>query len=822
MTGSKSAVVKSFWFSLVLLAVVSPGFAQEEVTYQLPPREIADLVDAPNSPIVMPAPDAKTLLIVERPSLPPIADISQPELKLAGLRINPKTNGPGAGRTAYFRKVAFRDLRTMKEFPLAGLPEGARLSDPQWSPDGLKVAFIVTVDSGLELWVARAADGQAARLTGAVVNGAIDPFSCGWLPDSERLTCLTVPPNRPPQPQRDPVPRGPVVQSNWGKAAPVRTFQDLLKDKHDEALFDHYATSQLAIVDLSGGTASVGEPALFASVDPSPDGQYLLVELVKPPFSYLVPWTDFPRTFEIWDRAGNLVKRVADIPLAEDVPPGNDAVRRGPRDFNWRTDTAATLCWVEAQDGGDPARPAEIRDQLFFLTSPFTSAPQPGPQLSYRLRGIQWGTGDMALLHHYWWKSRRLRTELFRPAEPGQPLRTLFDRSAEDRYGDPGRFATVPNRWGRRVLRTDPTGRLLFLVGRGASPEGDRPFIDSYELATGATRRLWRSAAPWYESPVDFVDSAGQVVLTSREGKKTQPNYFLRDLRNGRLTPVTFFPHPFPALRDVEKQIIRYRRPDGVELSGNLYLPVGYRKANGPLPVLMWAYPQEFKSRAAAGQIQDSPHRFIRISAYSTLLWITQGYAVFDNPAMPIVGEGSQEPNDTYIEQLVASAQAAIDTLAGMGVADRRRVAIGGHSYGAFMTANLLAHSRLFAAGIARSGAYNRTLTPFGFQAEERLLWQAPDTYIRMSPFMYAHQVKDPLLLIHGQADDNSGTFPVQTERFYHALKGNGATARMVLLPGEAHGYAARESVMHMLWETWTWLEKYVKNRSPEAGGKRP
>jgi len=508
-----------------------------------------------------------------------------------------------------------------------------------------------------------------------------------------------------------------------------------------------------------------------------------------------------------------LVKKIADIPLAEDVPPGNDAVRKGPRDFTWRSDAPDTLYWVEAQDGGDPAKEAEIRDKIFCLAAPFSGDAQEGPTLKYRLRGISWGTDSLALLTHFWWKTRRIRVDGFQPDSLQNPSKTVFDYSSEDRYANPGYFASRPNPWGRSVLRTDQEGRSMFLIGRGASPEGDRPFLDRYDLASGKTTRLWRSMAPYYESVVAFADAESQMVLTSREGKKVQPNYFLRNLKTGKLKQVTFFKHPFPALKDVEKQVVRYKRPDSVELSGDLYLPVGWKKSSGPLPVLMWAYPQEFKSRSAAGQVQDSPYRFIRISPYSTLLWVTQGYAVFDNPTMPIVGEGKQEPNDTYIEQLVASAQAAIDILAEMGIGDRKRMAIGGHSYGAFMTANLLAHSRLFAADIARSGAYNRTLTPFGFQAEERLIWQAPETYITMSPFMYAHQVKDPILLIHGQADDNSGTFPVQTERFYHALKGNGATARMVLLPNEAHGYDARESIMHMLWETWTWLEKYVKNK---------
>ena len=799
---------------LLLLALCLPVATQEELTYQLPPRAIVDIVDAPGNPFVIPSPDAGTLLVVERPALNSIAELAQPELRLAGLRINPRSNGPALSRAAFFKKIVFKDMATLKERPLAGLPAEARVSDLRWSPDSSNLAFTVTQAAGIELWVASARDGKARRLIGPRLNGAIaDPF-CQWLPDSGRLLCSLVPENRSPLPEKSAVPKGPVVQNSEGKVAPVRTFQDLLKDRYDEEAFAHYASSQLAIVDLEGTVQLIGSAGIIAGADPSPDGKYILVNLIQRPFSYLVPYTEFPQSFEIWNQYGQPIRKLAAIPLAEDVPPGNDAVRTGPRDFAWRCDTPATLFWVEAQDRGDPAREAEVRDKVFCLMAPFTGDAQAGPALRYRLRGISWGTGSLALLTQFWWKTRQMRVERFEPDALAKPMQEVFAYSSEDRYSDPGRFVTRGNAQGRQVLLNDRSG-CLFLLGRGASPEGDRPFIDRFDPAGGGRTRLWRSVAPYYESPLLLIEADKGLVLTSREGRKEQPNYFLRNLKSGKLKQITRFPHPFPALKAVEKQIVRYRRSDGVELSGNLYLPIGWRTSAGPLPVLMWAYPQEFKSRSAAGQLQDSPYRFIRISPYSTLLWVTQGYAVFDNPTMPIVGEGQQEPNDTYIEQLVDSARAAVDKLAEMGVGDPRRVAIGGHSYGAFMTANLLAHSRLFAAGIARSGAYNRTLTPFGFQAEERLLWQAPGTYIRMSPFMYAHQVKDPILLIHGQADDNSGTFPVQTERFYHALKGNGATARMVLLPSEAHGYDARESILHMLWETWTWLEKFVKNRPP-------
>ena len=231
---------------------------------------------------------------------------------------------------------------------------------------------------------------------------------------------------------------------------------------------------------------------------------------------------------------------------------------------------------------------------------------------------------------------------------------------------------------------------------------------------------------------------------------------------------------------------LTYKRADGVPLSFELYLLPDY----GPgtrLPTLIWAYPREFNDADTAGQVFGSSKRFTEVTGYSQLFHVLNGFAVLDNASMPVVGD-VDTVNDTYIKQIVDDAKAAIDKAAEMGVTDPARVAVVGHSYGAFMTANLLAHCDLFKAGIAESGAHNRTLTPFGFQSERRTIWQAPDVYIKMSPFMYADKIKTPMLLIHGEADDNDGTFPIQSDRMYQAIRGNGGVARLVFLPFEAHG----------------------------------
>lgn len=774
--------------------------------YRVPPQPLVDLVDAAVTPEVSLSPDRQWMLIMERPGWPPISELAQPEARLAGMRINPTTNARSRG--AYCTGLVLKCLDGGTEMRVRGLPEGARIVTVVWSPDSRHAAFGMTRHEGIELWlldVAAACSRQLAALHLNEVSGS----SVRWLSDSGTLVCRTVPDGRAAPPVRPTVPTGPIAQENTGRTTPARTYQDLLKDAHDEAMFEHYSAVQVVTVTVDGKAEPIGSAGMIARAEPSPDGQYILVETLHRPFSYLVPASRFPHRVEVWDLAGNVVHQAADLPLAEEVPIAFDAVPAGPRSFSWRADAPATLCWLEAQDGGDPKTSAEVRDQVFTHASPFDGDPTTLASLGLRCAGITWGSDDLAWLTEQWWQTRRTRTWALAPARPDAEPKLVFDRSFEDRYSDPGQPLTRPTPEGTRVLHTADDGRTLYLVGAGASPEGDRPFLDVYDCTSGEARRLWRSEAPYYEAPVTLVDE--QRLLSRRESREDPPNFFLRDLSTGDLEALTAFPHPTPQLRGVHKELVRYRREDDVDLTATLYLPPGHSPERGPIPLLIWAYPREFKSAAAASQVTVSPHRFVHVDVRSALPWLALGYAVLDGPTMPIVGEGEEEPNDTYVAQLVGSAKAAVDYVVERGVADRDHIAIAGHSYGAFMTANLLAHSDLFCAGIGRSGAYNRTLTPFGFQCEERTLWEAPQVYVAMSSFMHAHKVDAPLLLIHGVADDNSGTFPMQSERLYSALKGHGKTTRLVMLPHESHGYQARESIMHMLWEMAQWLERYVK-----------
>jgi len=786
--------------------------AQDGLQYQSPPPAIAQLANAPQTPRVSVNGTNEWMLLMEQPGYPSIEELAQPELRLAGLRINPRTNG--SSRSWSYNGLTLKNIQSGKAYPVTGLPDEPQIENVSWSPDGKQIAFSITKAKGIELWTADVDSRKAKKLTDARLNDVIRGIPYTWMPDNQTILAKLTVEERGEAPAETLAPQGPVIQQTTGEKAAVRTYQDLLENAHDEALFEYYAHSQLVRVNVANGAQqNFGEAGMISSFSASPDGQFILVSTVKRPFSYLVPYYRFPTTYDILDTKGKLVKRIADIPLSENVPQGFGAVRLGPRSFTWRNDAPATLYWVEAQDKGDPSYETDVRDKLFFLEAPFNGEPQPGIEFALRYGGISWGNDGLAIAREWWWTTRREITSRFQPEEEDSK-KVLFDRSFEDRYNDPGNFVTKENEYGQPVLLMADKGKTLYLTGSGASSEGNRPFLRAFNLSDQQTKELWRSEAPYYEYPVRVLDPEKGRLITRRESKEMPPNYYLYNWKKDQHTALTSFEHPYPALKGIEKQVVRYKREDGVDLQGDLYLPKGYNAdKDGPLPVLVWAYPNEYKSAQAASQVEGSPYEFIRLYWGSPLYWLTQGYAVFDDISMPIIGEGEEEPNDNFREQLVANAKAGIDKLVDMGVADRERIAIGGHSYGAFMTANLLAHSDLFAAGIARSGAYNRTLTPFGFQAEERTYWQAPEVYYTMSPFMHADKVNEPILLIHGEADNNSGTFPIQSERYYAAIKGLGGTARLVMLPYESHGYRARQSILHMLWEQDQWLDKYVKNK---------
>lgn len=785
--------------------------SQQKLAYQLPDERFVSLVDAPPAPGLSINRQVTWMVLAQTPSLPSIEELAQPELRLAGLRISPLTNGPSRG--THIINLTLQEVASDHSFEVNGLPVSPRINFLTWAPNGKFVAFGHTTLNGIEAWVLDVATKTASRVGAFFLNAAMSGNPITWMPDSSGLIVRAIP-ERGPAPVKPLVPEGPVITESNGEVAAVRTYQDLLQDRYDEEVFEYYSTSEILRVSLKGTSERIGEKNLYFGNSVSPDGKYLVASRLAQPFSYLVTYQKFPREIECWTIDGKKVRTLASVPSGETIPKGFMATRTGPREFQWRADADASIYWFETQDGGDPAVEVEIRDKLFHLEAPFDGDPIFDMDVELRAADITWGTGDLALIEEYWWSNRRLLSSFFSPDSPtkNRDRKPVFDRSWEDRYNDPGHFETVSNERGRSILLIDSIRESLYLTGQGASPEGNLPFLDRFSLQDHTTTRLWRAARPNYEMVLHILDTAQPSILTRREGKHEPPNYYILDLESGKRKALTAFPHPYPHLKTVDKEIVKYKRADGVALTAKLYLPPGYSPENdGQIPVLLWAYPEEYKSSDAAGQVSGSPDHFIRIGWYSPLFWLMRGYAILDDPAMPIVGEGEEEPNDTFIEQLVSNAKAAIDYLVDRKIADPSKIAVGGHSYGAFMTANLLAHSDLFACGIARSGAYNRTLTPFGFQAEERTLWEAKETYINMSPFSYADKIDDPILLIHGAADNNSGTYPMQSERFFNALKGHGAVARLVLLPHESHSYAARESILHMVWEMDRFLQLYLE-----------
>ncbi len=795
-----------------MFLLISTCIASATDGYQQPPTDISAILDAARPPSVRFSPDRAWMLELQRPDLPSLAELAEPSLELAGLKINPRTHGPA--RAAGYTGLVIREVDRPRRAEILARMEGPqlRIRDVAWSPDSRHVAFTNTVDDGVELWVISVDAPEPRRLTGPVLNAAYGT-PCDWLPGDRGLVCKVALDGAPPA--ADPVPHGPRIEQSLGRRAPGRTWQNLLEDDHDEALFEHFLTSQLAHVGLDGVTTALGEPAIVDEATPSPDGRWLLVEAMHAPWSTQVPASRFPRTFEVRSLADDRVVRLADLPLADDVPTAFGSVRTGRRSMGWRADEAATIWWIEALDGGDAGADAPWRDEMSLLAAPFDGTPAPLWRSELRMAGVTWGDAGLALGTSWWWKTRQLRVWQLDPSDPSADPTLHWERSLQDRYSDPGTPLTEPGPFGRSVLRRTGTGQLL-LAGDGYSAEGIYPFLDRYDLRQQESTRLWRASDPWHESVVDVLDDEGESFITRRQSASEPPNYQLRRRNKRRARALTEHGDWAPQFAGVHKEVVRYERADGVELSATLYLPPGYDPArSGPLPTVFWAYPFEFKDRSDAGQVTSSPSWFKRPGGSSPLFFLLAGYAVVEGPSMPIIGEGDQEPNDTFREQLVAGARAAVEAFVARGVTDPDRTVIGGHSYGAFMVGNLLAHSDLFRAGIARSGAYNRTLTPFGFQSERRTLWEAPEAYMKVSPLFSAHRLNEPILLIHGEDDANSGTYPLQSKRLFHALKGNGGTARLVMLPHESHGYTSRESVLHVLAESFRWFDTHVKNATP-------
>jgi dipeptidyl aminopeptidase/acylaminoacyl peptidase len=777
------------------------------VPYAIPDSDIVSIIDAPPTPNALLAPDGSLAVLVHYESHPPVAVLARPYLSLGGIRVDPVI----AGRQRTRRITALSVLRIAAGAEQAlALPAGAQLGTPAWAPDGRRFAFTVDEGDGIGVWVADAQQASAAQVPGLRVRDVLggDPLSVSntvrWSRDGSALIVLGAPAERLALP--DP-PAGPQIEEVTGKHSQMATFQDLLRTAADEDVFEALATTLPLRVDpVTGAVKELGPAGLYRLIEESPDGAYLLVHLLQRPFSFRVPYPYFARRTELWAAAGGLVRVVADIGVSDEVP--RHGVPAGPRQVSWDERSPASLVWVEALDGGDPMTAAEHRDQIVGLSAPFTGE----PQLAFRVqhRCIGWADMDrphsLMLTEHD--RDRRWLTTWLCDLGDPERNRVLFDLSADDAYADPGLPLMMVHPDGTRTVLQDQS--FIYLRGNGATPDGDRPFLDRLDLESGQLTRLFHCPPESFEQVLGFTSGGRDEVVLYHESPAEPPNLLAAALDGSCARSLTRWPDPHPRLTGMDKRLVVHDRGDGVQLSGMLYLPPGYDpERDGRLPLLIWAYPLDYGGADTAGQIRGSSKRFTRLAASEPVWFVLRGYAVLTQATMPVIGD-PETMNDTFVGQITMAAAAHISALAELGIADTARVAVGGHSYGAFMTANLLAHTDLFAAGIARSGAYNRSLTPFGFQTERRNFWEATAVYDQVSPLRYADQITAPILLIHGMQDNNSGTFPMQSERLFQALQGNGGTARLVLLPHESHGYLGRESVLHVLAEQFGWLERWL------------
>ena len=786
--------------------------SQENYSYQKPPPEILELVDITLPPRVLIDENKNFMIYLYRNSYKSIDELSSPEIKLAGLRLNPNSNS--RSRTNYYNNIMISKMDQIDKSAkqIKGLPKNPKLANIKWSPDQTKIAMTNTKEEGVELWYIDLEKLTAKKLTDPKLNASLGDVIT-WYQDSKNILTKFKLKNSPDIIDgEDVVPTGPIISSNDGKKAQNRTYQDLLKNEVDEKNFETLARSVLSKVSLKGKTKLLAKKNLYHEIDFSPDGKFILISIIQKPFSYLVPYYRFPMKYAIYSSKGKELTVLHEVPLIEDLPKGFMAVRTGPRNFSWRSDRPSNLIFVEALDGGNPETDIKYRDEIFEVGYPFKQNKVSLLKTINRFYRIDWCNDTLALGYDYWWNSRNTKTYIFSPSNTNKEPKIIIDRNYQDRYNDPGSFVKRRNFYGKSILAMNKQN--LYLMGDGFRDDGQFPFIDQLNLESLKKVRLYESSFKDKKEDLLDFEADNNMILTRIESASEYPNYFFRDLKTDSLTKITDFENPFLSIMDVSKEVIEYKRSDGIDLSATLYLPKGYDiNKKQKLPMIMWAYPREFKDNKSASQITQNKNEFTFPYWGSPIYWLTRGYVVLDDVSFPIIGEGDNQPNDNFRKQLVDNASSAINRVYELGYIDKEKVAIGGHSYGAFMVANLLSHSKLFAAGIARSGAYNRTLTPFGFQSEERNYWEAPDTYYNMSPFMHAEKVKTPLLLIHGEEDNNSGTYPLQSERYFNALKGLGATTRLVMLPKESHSYRAKESIMHMLWEQDRWLERYVKNK---------
>jgi len=807
-------VLTVFAFMMTTGTGISDDNLQPANKWQSPPQDIMKVLHAPKLPWVWTAPTGEYLFLADPVLFPKLAEMAAPMHKLAGMRVNPVLNARHGQHGATSPRLVRVDNGTTIALNIG---ENAEVHNVRWTADGKRFALTIGHADHMGLWVG-SVDGKISKIENIALNPLMGT-SVKWLPDQKRLLVRRIP-QRGSAPEPPSVPIGPmIIEGEGASARSTYEARNLLETAHDDALFEYYTTSELVIVDPKKDKIMViGKPAPYYTADFSPDGKFILILYLVEPWSHEVAWWRFASETEVWNEKGDLVAKIASLPLANEVP--IHGVPTGPRSISWRPTAPNTLFWVEALDGGNPVAKVSHRDKLMSLEAPFTAEPKEVFRAEFRIQPWRnaWGAEGGTLMLTQRERIKRWRYIWLLDVDKGTS-RPWFDLDEGDRYGDPGYpvFRPLPN--GRWVMHQQENA--IYFRGSGGTEKGDRPFLDLRNLDTGETERLFRCDPNRYEYFCAFAGKKSRFVLRS-ESAIDVPNYYLASFGNkidaaeGEATrsitrvPITRFEDPTPQLREIKKRIVHYEREDGVPLSFNLHLPPGYVEGT-PLPTVLYAYPLEYSGKTTAGQVRGSAQRFMRIYGASHLYFLLRGYAVLDRTAMPMLGD-PETTYDTFVPQLVDDAEAAVAKAVEMGITDPKRIGIIGHSHGGLMVANLLAHTDLFCAGIARSGSYNKTTQPFGYQSERRSLFEARDAYIQASPTFFADKVNEPVLIIHGDDDSNPGTLTFQSEVFFEAVRGSGGTARLVLLPFEDHGYRAQESVEHVLWEQLRWFDKYVKN----------
>jgi dipeptidyl aminopeptidase/acylaminoacyl peptidase len=771
--------------------------------YKLPPDEILKVFDAPNEQFLFLIDNTDYAIEYRVERYESLESISQEKLKLAGKVILPKIHSEKTDSPKLYLKLV--DLRTNNRTALTH-PEDNRIIDFEVSPDRKLLAYLSQLENGIYLRVVELETGKMLFRDNKRVNMTAPGLLIKWSVDPRFLFVPRIAYDNEPAPVRTASDIAPKTEESFGKNAQLRTYSNLLETNFDMKLFEYFFTSQFVKIDIdTKSEMKIGTPGIYRSFTQSPDGRYFLVRTVNKPYSYTLPYTRFGSSWLILDSNGNLIKDLVTKPVQDEIPIGG--VETGIRSPEWIPQESSTLCWIVAGDGGNPKKKVPYRDSFYKLKAPFDK--KPSLFLKTKNRGYISGfTSEKGRLFYIDYdRDNEWMSTFYGSYDASIGDKMLFTRSENEKYEHPGDFVTEKLSNGFRVIKVIKGN--VYLYGQGYSENGNFPFMQKFTLKNGKKEIIFKCADKSYENFIGFTGKDHDRICITFETPAEPRNYFSVDLATGKRTQITTNINDASVLKEIKSELITYRRSDSITLGGKLYLPPDYDE-NKKYPLVIWAYPREFAELSTAGQITGSNYTFTRFWGYSIKYLVLHGYIVFDGASMPIVGN-VEKRNDTFVEQIRMNAEAAIDHLDSLGFIDRNRVAVGGHSYGAFMTANLLAYTDLFKAGIAFSGAYNRTLTPFGFQSEERTYWQAKDFYNKASPFSNAEKIKTPLLLIHGANDDNPGTYPLQSERMYAAIKGNGGNARLVILPYEGHGYDSRESNLHVLAEMCEWLDRFLK-----------